>query len=284
MSRTAGMVAGRQLGVISRKDSAKKPRKLLQWSLCLYLFIHLIKHVKLDFRLLSYLLTKNCFDLISITLVFNKKKLNIYLTNYSVKMITLYIIYTFLMSVCVLVYKSRYLRGVKDQQYFNTLRRSAGCIRIIELLEVEDSSKVVLQMRLNCQRQRRYQKLCYRSTLWSLSEVSHTMVRTGGVKHSGITLTLIHNYIVKCLRTKSIHSSCTYKMFSIFIFLVNSNVLISKFYFSISKSFSLTIAIFEMNYILNLYQLSQHLEKKPCSIICYIKAFHPQLTWNKFDK
>lgn len=75
MSRTAGMVAGRQLGVISRKDSAKKPRKLLQWSLCLYLFIHLIKHVKLDFQLLSYLLTKNCFDLISITLVFNKKKI-----------------------------------------------------------------------------------------------------------------------------------------------------------------------------------------------------------------
>lgn len=69
------MVAGRQLGVISRKDSAKKPRKLLQWLLCLYLFIHLIKHVKLDFQLLSYLLTKNCFDLISITLVFNKKKI-----------------------------------------------------------------------------------------------------------------------------------------------------------------------------------------------------------------
>lgn len=79
--------------------------------------------------------------------------------------------------------------------------------------------------------------MCYRSTLWSLSEVSHTMVRTGGVKHSGITLTLIHNYIVKCLRTKSLHSSCTYKMFSIFIFLVNSNTNIKILFFNFKKLF-----------------------------------------------
>lgn len=146
----------------------------------------------MDFQLLSNLLTKNYSELISITLVvFKKNHINIFnrLLSENDNNVRLY---SFLISVRVLVHKSRYLRGVKDQQYFNTLRRSAGCIRIIELLEVQDRSKVVLQMRLNCQRQRRYQKLCYRSTLWSLSGVSHTMVRPG-VKHSGTTHKSIHN-------------------------------------------------------------------------------------------
>lgn len=90
MSRTAGIVAGRQLGVISRKDSAKKPRKLLQTVVALFVSLYTFKHVKLDFQLLSNLLTKNCSDLISITLVVFQKKSYIYLNDYSVKMITMF--------------------------------------------------------------------------------------------------------------------------------------------------------------------------------------------------